>query len=285
MSIYASEELQRELEYQDMLDEKYGYDDYEDYLYEDNYDDDCIVPNKESKPKINKEKCKLVKFPINSDEINMKNKQCDYKTLAIMTMYSKINLSANEKHRYIYKEDILLNKDEIEKLSNNKINTICKNIKKLCKLESKVVEAKNTNNGIVYIINYATEETNSDGNKVYRKFVPIEEDILKHMMDTASSNVIKTYIFLKYRCRYNKNCGTKITRKEIAENIGLSPKSDNNLKTVYRCIKALEGNHLIKVSKKYTSEVSDNGNESVKCFNYFTIVSHDKWEEWFKNKN
>lgn len=285
MSVYANEEQQRELEYQDMLDEKYGYDDYEDYLYEDNYEDDCIITNKKFTTKINKPKCEIIRFPMSSNELNMKDKKCDYKTLAIMTIYSNVNLDANEKHRYIYKKDILLNKDEIETLSNRKIDTICRNVKKLCKLESKVVEAKNTDKGIVYIVNYATEETNTKGNKVYRKYVPIEEKILRYLINNATSNVIKTYILLKYRCMYGDENGTRVSGKDIASNIGLCVNSNDSLTTVYDMIAGLSGHHLIKVKKRYITEVLDDGKESVKCYNYFTITEYDEWLEWRNDYN
>ena len=135
-------------------------------------------PRDSTQVKISKEKkkkCEVVKLPITSSENNMKNKKCDYKTLAIMTLYS--NFNQDEDHRYIYKNDIILNKDEIETLSKNKIDTIMRNVKKLCKLESKVVEAKNTDNGIVYLINYGEENNDEYGYKTYRKYVTIEEEM------------------------------------------------------------------------------------------------------------
>lgn len=239
-------------------------------------DYDCYGEKDYHKP-IKEKKCEIIKFPMSSDEVNMKNKKCDYKTLAIMTLHS--NHTPSENHRYVYKKDILLNKEEIESLSKNQIDTICRNIKKLCKLESKIVEAKSTENGIVYLINYATEHTNKYGEVSYRKFVPIEEDILKFLIDTSSSNAIKTYIYLKYRCAdkdYNSK-ETKITRMEIANNIGLSVKSDNNLKTVKNIVKSLENNKLIKTSKRYITEVSPNGNEVVKCYKFFKVNDYDEW--------
>ena len=241
--------------------------------------DDCdyYPEEKDYYEPIEENKCKVIKFPMSSDEVNMKNKKCDYKTLAIMTLHS--NHTPSENHRYVYKKDILLNKEEIESLSKNQIDTICRNIKKLCKLESKIVEAKSTENGIVYLINYATEYIDEYGGISYRKFVPIEEDILKFLIDTSSSNAIKTYIYLKYRCvdkDYNSK-ETKITRMEIANNIGLSVKSDNNLKTVMNIVKSLENNKLIKTSRRYVTEVSPNGNEVVKCYKFFKVNEYDEW--------
>lgn len=278
MSIYATEEEQRDLEYQAMLDAKYGYyDDYEDYLYEDNYDNECIIKNKGTKVK-SKDECKVIKFPMSSSEVNMKNKKCDYKTLAIMTYYSNYNSYDKEDHRYVYKNDILLNKDEIEGWSKNKIDTVCRNIKKLCKLENNIIEAKNTDNGIVYLINYKDENN--------RKFVTIEDEILKLLLDGCSSNVIKTYIFIKYRCEFNGNKETKLTRKDIIDNVGLSIKSEKNLDKVKRWIYILKGANLIKVNSKYEVEVDElSGNEVVKKFNYYQIVEYEDWIKKYNKEN
>lgn len=243
-------------------------------------------PRDSTQVKISKEKkkkCEVVKLPITSSENNMKNKKCDYKTLAIMTLYS--NFNQDEDHRYIYKNDIILNKDEIETLSKNKIDTIMRNVKKLCKLESKVVEAKNTDNGIVYLINYGEENNDEYGYKTYRKYVTIEEEILRYLTDTGSSNLIKTYILLKYRCLDEnlKPKETKLTRMDIADNIGLSIKSDNNLKTIGNILTSLAASNLITVHKEYVTEIDESGKERVKCLNYYKVVSYEEWIKW-KNK-
>ena len=243
-------------------------------------------PRDSTQVKISKEKkkkCEVVKLPITSSENNMKNKKCDYKTLAIMTLYS--NFNQDEDHRYIYKNDIILNKDEIETLSKNKIDTIMRNVKKLCKLESKVVEAKNTDNGIVYLINYGEENNDEYGYKTYRKYVTIEEEILRYLTDTGSSNLIKTYILLKYRCLDEnlKPKETKLTRMDIADNIGLSIKSDNNLKTIGNILTSLAASNLITVHKEYVTEIDESGKEKVKCLNYYKVVSYEEWIKW-KNK-
>ena len=223
---------------------------------------------------------RVVKFPMSSSEVNMKDKKCDYKTLAIMTLYSYKNKC--EDHRYVYKNHILLNKEEIESLSNNKIDTVCKNIRKLCKLSNKLIEAKNTENGIVYQINYKDEND--------RKYVIIEEDILRVLLNGCSSNAIKTYILLKYRCQYiHKNeykyLETKLTRADIASNIGLSPKSKSSLMIVTDIIYTLESLGLIKVRKQYTDMVHEDTQVHYTAkYNYFTIVEYDEWIEIYNNK-
>lgn len=239
-----------------IFDEDLGYisDSYLDFLEEQYKDDEE----------------KIIRFPISSSEVNMKDKKCDYKTLAIMTLYSSKN--KYEDHRYIYKNHILLNKDEIESLSKNKINTVCRNIKKLCKLSNGLIEAKNTENGIVYLINYKDENN--------RKYVIIEEKILRLLLDGCSSNTIKTYILLKYRCATGE---TKITRADIAGNIGLSVNSESNLTTITNIILILERLNLIKVKKQYEVTLKDDGiTEQVAQYNFFKLTDYDKWIEWYE---
>ena len=82
----------------------------------------------------NKEK--VVKFPMNSHEKFMKDKKCDYKTLAIMTLYSnhtpleiQHNNANYEEYRYLYKNKVLEFREEIAELSQTKINTVLRNMK------------------------------------------------------------------------------------------------------------------------------------------------------------
>jgi len=77
---------------------------------------------------IPKENDKIIKFPVSTDEKNMKNKKCDYKTYCLMTLLSKY--TEGENHRYLYEDDIILNKNNVEELSKTKVDTIKRNMKK-----------------------------------------------------------------------------------------------------------------------------------------------------------
>lgn len=296
MNEYANTMEQMELEYLDRNDKcggiEYTPDEYEDSIRREeaefeahnlfdvdtpNYDDYLeSIYNKENiidKTKVfdystaKKDDNKIIKFPISSSEENMKDKLCDYDTLAIITLYSKFNVNEKDKgKRFIYKDKILLNKDEIENLSNKKIDTVIRNIKKLSKLESRLVEAKNTSKGIVYIINYEDEKN--------RKYVTIEEEILKTLVDACSKNLIKTYILLKYLCKDNPKI---VTREYIAEQIGLSKVSRDNLKSIGRILKVLINMKLIKRNKINKVEVLENGNEQFKTYYEYSLVKYDDW--------
>lgn len=238
----------------------------EDVLLDMGEDCECVIDNDTIGVAVPNETNKITKFPISTDEKNMQDKKCDYNLLVILTLLSKYKVG--EDHRYIYKDDILLNKDKIENLSKRKINTIIKNVRKLSKLEGNAVIAKEINGKIAYIINYK--------NEYGRKYVIVEEDILRSLLDTGNSNEIKTYMLLKYRC--NEETETRITRKDIAINIGLNEKSNDNLLTITNIIKDLKKKNLIDVSVRYNNKLDDKGNFKYAKYLYIKLCSYQEWK-------
>lgn len=208
----------------------------------------------------------VVKFPISTDEKNMKDKKCDYKLLITLTLLS--SYTSGENHRYIYKDVIIGNKDKIENYSGKKVNTVIRNVRKLSKLKGNAIIAKEVNGKIVYIINYANENG--------RKYVIVEEDLLRCLLDTGNSNLIKVYMLLKYRC--NENTETRITRKDIAVNIGLNGDSKDNLKTISNIIVDLCNKYLIEVSRKYENKMCEDGNFKFAKYLYIKLNNYDTWK-------
>ena len=216
---------------------------------------------------------KVVMLPMSSKKCNMQNKKCDYKTLAIMTLYSNFTpiemqdeKGVYETYRFLYKNKIIKFTKEIEEISNNKINTIIKNMRKLSNLDGDLVIANVNEAGeIYYIINYADEKE--------RKYVTIEDDILRMLINACSSHAIKIYILLKYICGDKEK---KMTREFIAKQIGLS--SSKGVDIVSDCTSVLASSGFINKRKEY------NYGNDVKCDVYYSVNSHDKWLE-IKNRN
>jgi hypothetical protein len=217
---------------------------------------------------INKEEvmAKELALPLNSEKENMQNKKCDYKTLAIMTLYSKMTPKEQqekeeheENYRYVYKNNIIEFTDEVEELSKNKIDTVIKNMRKLSKLEGNLVTAvKNQDGEICYVINYASDKD--------REYVTIEEDMLKFLINTGNGNVIKTYVLLKYMCAKGEK---KITRSYIAQQIGLTTNSHKNLQVVSDITESLANNGFIRKRR----HISVGTKEEV----YYSVNSHEDW--------
>lgn len=201
-------------------------------------------------------------LPISTYEEYLKN--LDYMTYGIITYFSnktKANEgSSNDLFRWIYKNKLIEHQDEIEKLSKNKFNTVMKNVRKLAKMDNNLVVARNSDKGIIYYINYY--------HMPHGKFVTIHHEILRFLLNTTNSNVIKTYVFLKYRCANGK---TKITREEITEAIGLSSSCRNNLTTITD-ITVLLDNLLIEKTYEYITEVDEKGNERPMRYCYYTLI-------------
>lgn len=234
-----------------------------------------------------------VRFPMNVYEGNIGDKHCNYKTLAIMTLYSNYNNDiedgSQEQHRYVYKDKIIEFTDEIEELSQNKINTILRNIKKLSNLSGHLVIASKTqDNRIVYTINYRAGEfiTNEDGQVIDCKkgsFVLIEQDLLKYLVDVGSNELIKVYLLIKALCLWNERINHQhekmITNSYLCEHIGLSSKSNKTLQSIGNITHALEELHLIKKRVEHR-----NLRGELRCYNHYSIVPYEEWREYrYKN--
>ena len=229
---------------------------------------------------------KVVRLPMNCSEVHLKNKQCDFKTLAIMTLYSCFETTEDEltsAHRYIYRNKIIELTDEIEELSQSTIRSIKRNIKKLADLDNALVNVYETDDGkIVYKINYQLGEFIEDerGIKTHEKgaFVQIEESMLKFLINVGNNNVIKTYILLQALCEseYRKTGSREkwVTREFIAEHIGLSTKSNKNLDLITDITDMLRDIDFI--DKKLVVFRTDNG--QTKTHAYYKIVSSEEWK-------
>ena len=220
------------------------------------------------------------KLPIVTEQKFMKNKKINYNNYAILILFSKFqDIHENteegfegcyDSDRYIYEDrGIIKNKEEIEEMSNTKIETFIKTSRKIAKItngEMVGVRRLKKSGKVVYDLYTSTH-----------KFVTIEDDILRVMCNGFSSNTIKIYCFLKWRLENYKD-GDYITRKEIAENIGLSSKANKNLQLIKDCTKILENNFLIKRTTINLS--SANGNYNYRTL--YELVDYETWrEKWY----
>lgn len=256
-------EYQEQLNWNDMEDVLLAMGEDNEFIIKEIVEDDNVIG-------VISDKDKIVKFPITSNEKYLKDKKCNYKILGLLTLLSKH--TKGENHRYIYHKDVMLNKDMLETLSGNKMDAIIKTIKKLIKLEGDLIIAKTTENGIIYQINFL--------DKNGRKYVLIEEKILKKIMTFTNNNVLKVYILLKYRCGYD---GRIITRDDICTNIGLSPKSHKNLQVITQMLTGLEQVGLIEINNIYDKILKD-GKEQMRKLLKISIVKYEDWEK-FESKS
>ena len=203
-------------------------------------------------------------FPITSAKENLMNKKVDYKVLMLMTLLSNVQLHKEaletgneERWRYLYRNKLKEYKDLVESLSQTKLNTVLRTIKKMEKLDCKVIAVRKTEgNEIVYDINYGT-----------REFVTIDTKIMEALIHSFNSNVIKIYVLLKYMCRDGKK---KITQEWLLKQIGLSSDSKNNRQMLSDITTEL---HCGGYINKETISVEGN-----KIINYYEVNSLDEWK-------
>ena len=123
------------------------------------------------------------------------------------------------------------------------------------------------------------------GNKYYiiqvkhegKYFVKIDERMLRFLIDTSNSNVIKTYCVLKILLWNNeKQCYTKrqLTRDFLLKQIGLT-NCENSLKAMTNILQALENHHLIKREKKVKVVETNNGTITKTLYSYELIALED----------
>lgn len=211
-----------------------------------------------------------VYLPMTTDELYMRDKRFDYKLLLLLTLNS--NRIEGSDHRFIYREDLYDENKSIISQTNIKVGTIKKNMNKIRKNFPNAIKGINTDSGIAYIINYKDKDD--------RKFVCINQDILKLLLHIGNNNAIKLYLFLMYM---TKNGFKQIARTTLCEVIGLSVKSDDNLSTITRTIKLLKKYGLIRVKKETKAIIDASGKEIVHTFNNYYVEKYSQWYSYMIN--
>ena len=212
-------------------------------------------------------------LPISSYDDYLQNLKY-YMEYGIITYYSNFKKQddfGNEAlFRYVYENKLKDNQEQIEKISKKKFATVLKNIRKIVKMDNNLVVASNSPNGIVYTINYSTEP--------HGYYVTIHHEILKYLLDTSNEDALKLYVFMCYRCKKGE---TKITLKEMANAIGLSPNSKDNLQKITNITMSFDDN-LIKKRYVYETVYDEDTNKfKTKKFCYYTIMTYEQ----FKDRN
>lgn len=205
----------------------------------------------------------VYKTQMNTENNIIGDKKMDYKTFAIAMLYSKYN-NQNVWH-FLYEKTLDENQMEIEGLSKTKINTIKRNIKKLEKLDNHVIQRKIYDNEIVYLL----FPQSVDG----KYYVLIEDDVLRVLVNTTNSNVIKTYCVLKYLLAKGEKM---VTREFLLEKIGLTT-YEKNLQMMTDILDTLTDMYLIKKSYDYEKEINDRENINIKARLKLKLTTYEEW--------
>ena len=135
---------------------------------------------------------------------------------------------------------------------------------------------ENTRNGIVYRLNYGLP---SEYNELeVNKFITIHHEMLKEMINCFKPNVIKIYCLL--RVIANENDFKSASNSFIAEGIGLSSKSKNNLDIVTSSVKLLEKLKYIEVKKDNLFKFDkEKGKEVPVLKKFYRICNFSEWKK------
>ncbi|MBP3707078.1 MAG: hypothetical protein J6J36_00475 [Clostridia bacterium] len=238
--------------------------------------------------------------PMNTSFINCGKKDknyMDFKALALFTYFSNrkgeevcdmlgLDYSEVEEHRYLYRSFVNENIEKFEDLSGWKKRNIYTQINKLTKAGNKVFDVCYDSQGRTYykIMPYVDKE-----NKLSKSgtFVTIESDILKYLINTSNSNMIKIYCFLKWFLidykHYEKTGEIKyvekpIDRKFMCEQIGLNGNSSKNKGIISEDIeKDLCAKHLIERKAVTVEEFGQ-----IKTRYYYKLVPYHEWKSFYK---
>lgn len=152
------------------------------------------------------------------------------------------NRGSYETHRYLYKNKF--NTAELAKDLGIGRVTLERNIKKLEKLDYNILDIENTKSGVVYKLYHGNIK--EDG--TLNKFVTINHLMLKTLACAFNSNAIKIYCLLRYMTTETEF--NIMDNKWLAEQIGLSSNSKNNLDAITEIVAQLELCGFIETKKE-----------------------------------
>ena len=185
------------------------------------------------------------------------NKKIDFKIIVAMILRSNANI---DKDTYRYLDASKFNKDEVCRECNISRKVLNNKIKYL--KEIGIISTKNSNRGLVYIINYS---------KCSRYYVTIPHKFLKTLYDTLDSDTLKVYIILLVQCKYLNN-KRPMSNAYICSQLGYSINATNNLGKIGQCTSKLHDLGFIKKRKELIYKQNKDGKSIIQSTNtYYTI--------------
>lgn len=181
-------------------------------------------------------------------------KNINYITYGILTVYC-------DEKGFVLNDALKKNKKQIENLYKLKFDTFMKNVRKMVKGNNDLLDAKNSDKGIVYMINI-------------KKGVLINTNVLKILLTANDPNLLKTYLYLKENVKNNM----AIDRADIIKGIGLSEKCENNFQVISNITTYLNDMGLITKNKKCITEIKENNNFQTKHIIEYSLNTEDKYK-------
>lgn len=212
--------------------------------------------------------------PIPSHNDYISNKDVDYNIYSGLMLMSNYDSNNNklDNTRYIYKNKF--NNKELAIMCKVSESTIKRNMNKLRKAiigdVAPLVTTENTPNGIVYKLNYSIDD---------RYYVTIPNDMLRYLINTSNSHMIKLYVFFKVQLA---NGSKQIQRDYISSSLGYKICKQNN-DVISDMTKGLVAHGLIRKSERlefFYDEVKDR--QVPKTLVTYELVPDEEWRIFHK---
>lgn len=218
-----------------------------------------------------------VEFPLPTHKSVLENKKFPYNTFATLMVnsnYGGLNnhIEKGNFKNYLYDnkmEEVMDFLKELEsegaKVTNKR--TVERHIKTILDLGLDLIEVRNTENGIVYMLKSSID------NKYYVK-IPYAQ--IRELLISTNKNMLKLFAFMKYMC--NETDFKTIERKFIAEHIGISSKSVKNLDGISVMLNSLANLGFIEIMENVKVESDANGNKKVKTVLSYRLCTLEEYK-------
>ena len=193
------------------------------------------------------------------------NKKIDFSVIVALLLRSNSN-TKTENHRYIDYSKI--NKKQICEECKISLKTLERRLKYL--EEKKILTTKNTNRGLVYIINYSL-----DG----KYYTTIHHRILRNLLKYTNKDAMKVYILLKIQCDLLNN-KRPMTNAYLCSLLGYPTNNERNLTNMGSWTNTLANNGFIeKIQNRVYEENKEGKKVIVRVDTYYKINTLDTWNK------
>lgn len=217
-------------------------------------------------------------FMLTSHNDVIQDKTFPYNTYAMLTINSNFNKNNKDEYKnFLYKDNI--KKDIGDFLEEAKkdfpdgkipaMKTVEKHIKTLLACDLPLIKIENTPNGVAYKL-----KADIDG-KYYVRIPYIQ---VRELTVSTNKNMLKLFVILTYMC--DTETHTKIDRKFLARQLGLSDNSTRGLDVISTMTTTLANLGFIEIKVETKTEYDkDLQKIVVKTINSYRLTTLDEYKE------
>ena len=216
-------------------------------------------------------------FMLTSHNDVIQDKTFPYNTYAMLTINSNFNKNNKDEYKnYLYRDDMKKDvgdflKELEDEFPDGKIpapRTIEKHIKTILACDIPLVKIENSPNGVVYKL-----KADVDG----KYYVRIPYVQIRELIASTNKNMLKLFVLLTYMC--DTETYTKIDRKFLARQLGLSDNSHKTLNTISTMTTSLANLGFIEIKIQTKTDKNEKGDIIYKTVNSYRLTTLDEYKE------